>query len=183
MDPELKQLEVKRLLKKLDYVISDYEYQSRLMDDADRHFQTEVNRLLNDFPDLKSLYDENNDQISSDITSIEEDIENKDELKGLYRKIVKVTHPDKTQDLSKNMIFDKASKAYESGDIVDMILLAENLNIESGIEIPIDKIKLKISDVERKTEFLKKTYTWKWMNSSDDKKDHVIVEYLRQNII
>lgn len=183
MDPELKQLEIKRLLKKLDYVMSDHAYQSRLMSDADRYFQIEVSKLLDQFPELKTLYEEKTNHRDTEIIQVEETIEENREVKDLYRKIVKATHPDKTNDTSKNNMFDLASKAYESGDIVDMILIADNLNIDSGIEIPVDDIKKRISSIETKIEFLKKTYTWKWMNAKEDEKNNIIIEYLRQNII
>lgn len=178
----LKTLEVDRLIKKLEFVISDYEYQSELMSGVERHFQTSVSELLKEYPQLSEFYEENKFDDGSESIDIEQ---NSDQsvIKDLYKKIVKETHPDKTADSKMNTLFKEASQAYKNKDIVDMIRYGHALNIDIE-DIPIDKIKERIEMIEKKTEFLKKTYTWKWMVTDDQiEKRKIIIQYLRSNII
>ena len=51
----LKFLELQRLLKELQFVESDYLYQSELIRQTDKLFLQSVNNLLDKFPELKQI--------------------------------------------------------------------------------------------------------------------------------
>ena len=55
---KLKILEVKKLLKELDYVESDFEYRSEVISEADSKFIQSVNDFLSTHPELKEIYDQ-----------------------------------------------------------------------------------------------------------------------------
>jgi hypothetical protein len=55
---KLKILEVKKLLKELDYVESDFEYRSEVISEADSEFIKSVNEFLSTHPELKEIYDQ-----------------------------------------------------------------------------------------------------------------------------
>lgn len=70
---KLKSLEIKRLLKKLDYVESDFEYTSEVISEADSEFIRCVNDFLQSHPELKDLYDKKiTDKINETIKNKEE---------------------------------------------------------------------------------------------------------------
>lgn len=54
---KLKLLEVKKLLKELDYIESDFEYRSEVISEADSEFIQSVNDFLVSHPELKEIYD------------------------------------------------------------------------------------------------------------------------------
>jgi len=54
---KLKLLEVKKLLKELDYIESDFEYRSEVISEADSEFIQSVNDFLYSHPELKEIYD------------------------------------------------------------------------------------------------------------------------------
>jgi hypothetical protein len=54
---KLKILEVKKLLKELDYIESDFEYRSEVISEADGEFIQSVNDFLLSHPELKDIYD------------------------------------------------------------------------------------------------------------------------------
>ncbi len=53
---KLKSLQIKRLLKELDYIESELEYRSELVNEADSQFLLEINYFLEENPELKKIY-------------------------------------------------------------------------------------------------------------------------------
>lgn len=78
---KLKQLEIKKLIRELDYVESDFEYKTEIIAENDNKFMMDVNSFLEKNPDLKELFDK---KISDKIETIikkNQDIENTDLIK------------------------------------------------------------------------------------------------------
>lgn len=78
---KLKSLEIKRLLKELDYIESDFEYRSEVISEADSEFIRCVSDFLDKHPELKDLYDKKiTEKINETIKKrAEEDKESEDE--------------------------------------------------------------------------------------------------------
>jgi hypothetical protein len=53
---KLKSLQLKRLLKELDYIESELDYRSELINEADSQFLLEINYFLEENPELKKIY-------------------------------------------------------------------------------------------------------------------------------
>ena len=71
---KLKSLEIKKLLKELEFTESDFEYRNLAVSEADSLFIDSINTFLNHHPDLKKNYD---DKITEKINkTIEKKIEN-----------------------------------------------------------------------------------------------------------
>ena len=105
----LKFLEFQRMLRELQFVESDYLYQSEIMKISDNEFLRSVDTILNQFPELKEIYYKKQEQVLESIdmgsTEVIESIPNIEvvespEAKKLYRDIVKTTHPDKIKIIS-----------------------------------------------------------------------------------
>ena len=58
----LKYLEFQRLMKELQFVESDYQYQSEIMRISDIEFFKSVEIILNQFPQLKDIYNQKQDE-------------------------------------------------------------------------------------------------------------------------
>ena len=110
---KLKLLEVQRLLKELQFVESDYLFQSEILKQSEHQFLTSVHSILDTYPDLKIIWDERSrrDQtLKSDVSLIDDtEIITKPaiepEVKKIYRDILKTTHPDRIKNPKINELY------------------------------------------------------------------------------
>ena len=161
---QLKSLEIKKLLKELEFTESDFEYRNLAVSEADSLFINSINDFLGQHPELKKIYDDKitekinktiekiqkksndetenseNKNVQDDISSIEEEQKNDEDkanisqIKKLYREIVKLTHPDKVKSNKHNELYIKSSKYYESGNKIGIYSICNELDIEYEIE-------------------------------------------------
>lgn len=68
---KIESLKIKKLVKELDYIETDFEWRTELVNEADSEFVRSINDFLNKNPELKKLYD---DKITE---SLEKSIKNK----------------------------------------------------------------------------------------------------------
>jgi hypothetical protein len=54
---KIKSLELRKLLKELEFIESDFEYRSEMISTADSEFINSINIFLKDHPELKEIYD------------------------------------------------------------------------------------------------------------------------------
>ena len=190
----LKFLEFQRMLRELQFVESDYLYQSEIMKISDNEFLRSVDTILNQFPELKEIYYKKQEQVFESInvggatdviesTPIVEIVESP-EAKKLYRDIVKTTHPDKIKNHKLNELYLEATEAYEQNDIVTLYKVCSELNID--FELPEDflsKINDKINSYKNQVSFLESTYTFKWVKcETQNEKNKVVIEFIRSRV-
>lgn len=199
---KLKKLEINRLIRELEYFESDYEYKSEMLHNADTEFLSSVNKVVESHPELKRIYDhrinqihqqriESISQISQENKSdiIEEDVEvitrEKDpKLKNIYRNIVKKTHPDKVGDEELKNFYIESTRFYETDDIISLYKICDKLKIEYDIE---DNdyylIQNQIQKIKEKVQFLESTFTWMWLNADETKKEEIVLNFVRLQIV
>jgi archaellum component FlaC len=188
----LKYLEFNRLMRELQFVESDFEYQSEIIKLSDDQFLRSVNDFLVDYPELDDIYSKKrntfNEKLLEDSFVNKEDIEDivKEkipEAKKLYRTIVKSTHPDKVNNIRLNDLYKEATRAYEENDIITLYKVSNELNIEFEFsdDIIID-IRERIDMLKSKTKMLESTYTFKWIKSDDDERNKIILEFIKSKI-
>lgn len=196
---KIKELELKKLIKELEYIEENYNYTSEIVSNSDNLFMKAIDDTLENHPGLKEVYNEKlektiEDTIKKQIEDKEDEISQEDKesesdkeseesidqsieeveddlkLKSLYREIVKQTHPDKVKNKKKNSIYIKASVAYKERDRIAMYRLCDDLDISYDIDEE-DKINIKdvIEKYKSKISFLESTFTWKWFNTEDEK--------------
>jgi hypothetical protein len=207
----LKNLNIKRLLKELDFIEMDYEYRSELVSDADSDFMNRINEFLSKNPDLKDIYDKKvTDRIEKTINQakakvleeipidVEDDTvleDNQDfddiipnekspEVKRVYREIVKLTHPDKVSEKKLNDYYIKSTELYNNNDKIGLYKVCDDLGIEYEIdENDTEIIEDKINTLKRKINFLESTFTWKWFNTKDEKvKEKILLDFISLKI-
>ena len=194
---KIHQLEIRKLLKELDYVKSDYEYKNEIVFEADNSFM----RTLNDFLDknfvLKEMFDNKvNGKIDTLIKpSIEEDsevylVDKMDKvvdknLKKIYRSIVKKTHPDKITDFRLNNLYIIASDMYDSNDIIGIYSICDQFEIPYELNVEeLETLKSRISMMKDRVSFMESTFTWKWYHTdNENEKSKILIEYLKSKII
>lgn len=186
-------LNITRLLKELDYLKSDFDYKSEVASQIDSEFMKDVDRILGLNPELKELYLKEeikytasiNEQLENIIEEPDiEHIEHTKEEKSLYRQIVKLTHPDKIEDENLNSLYLEATKAYNSGSIIDLVNICNQLGLKYSEDLidPID-IQKEINSIKEHIKFICSTYTWRWNESEEyDKRNELVLEFIKQKI-
>ena len=113
--------------------------------------------------------------------------ENKDkycknkELKSLYRKIAKKTHPDRNNGNSD--LFIKSVRAYAENNLGDMLEVANDAKVDIPKVLLSEAITLledNIKEVEKKIDTHKKTTAWSWHKSnSNEEKETIVTNILK----
>lgn len=204
---KLHQLEVRKLLKELDYVKSDFEYKNEIVFEADNSFMRSLNEFLEKNIVLKEMFDkkinrkidemirersterviesipEVVEEESTEITIVEKVVDEK--LRKIYRGIAKKTHPDKISDTRLNDIYIMASKMYESNDVMGIYSICDQLGIPYELSTEDGEIlKSQISMMKERVGFMESTFTWKWYHTEDEnERAHILVEYIKSKII
>ncbi len=198
----LKTLKVKKLFKELDWLNNNLSYNKEMLSNIDHDFMLMVESILDKYPDLKKEYKQkeaewfiekenessikiDNDLIVDSKVCINNNISKDKELKDLYRKIVKITHPDKVNNTNLNNSYINATKFYEQNDKTNLILIGIDLNIDiSFINLDLEYIENKINTVKDMISFTESTYSWKWYESkSKSEKENLIIHFIKSKLI
>lgn len=197
---KLKKLEVKKLLKELDFLTSDLDYKNELVFEADNNFIKNVNEFLDKNPEVKKIFDRKIDdrlnkiimekvEKTHDQNIIPDETEDiiikkDDKIRKIYREIAKKTHPDKVDNKKLNDIYIKASTHYDDNDIIQIYSICDELGIDYDIDDTDDKLIItKIDNIRQKIKFIESTTTWKWFYTEDDGlKNEIILNYIRSQI-
>jgi hypothetical protein len=205
---KLKQLEIKKLLKELDFIESDFTYKSEVIQEADSSFIKTVNELLEEHPLLKEVFDkkinskidyifEKKDEeikekiessneeevfIEDDFVVVEKFVDQK--VKKLYREIAKITHPDKIDNRKLNDLYLRATTCYDNNDRPGTYSICDELDIDyEPDESDNQTISNKITDIKGKITFIESTMTWSWYHSDDEKaKEQMILRYIKDRL-
>lgn len=202
---KVRSLKIKKLLKELDYVESDFELRNEIIGSADADFIKSINSFLLENPELKEIYDNRmNEKLKESIKNSEEEEEEEEsdnldvdierdlkekesdfELKKIYREIVKITHPDIVKVKRLNDFYIKATIFYDDGDKIGLYKLCDDLGIIYELtEKDTDIIEGNIDKLKKKISFLESTFTWKWYNAEEDsEKNKILLEYVRQRLL
>jgi hypothetical protein len=205
---KLKQLEIKKLLKELDFIESDFTYKSEVVHEADSNFIKTVNDLLEEHPLLKEVFDKKiNSKIEHIFEKRDEEIKEKIELsneeempieddfiivekfidqkvKKLYREIAKITHPDRIDNRKLNDLYLKATTCYDNNDRPGTYAICDELDIDyEPDDSDSQTISNKITDIKGKISFIESTMTWNWYHSDDEKaKEQMILRYIKDRL-
>lgn len=206
---KLKRLEVKKLLKELDFIESDFNYKNEIVFEADSEFIKSVNDLLEKHPMLKDVIDKkNNKRVESVFSDIIKEALDKDnevleeeelveefineevvnvvnprevKMKKLYRDIAKLTHPDKIVSEKLNDLYLKSTKFYKNSDITGIYYICDELGITYEIDDEDNEMIInKINSLKNRISFMESTLTWRWYHSENEKeKEQIVLSYIK----
>jgi hypothetical protein len=209
---KLKRLEVKKLLKELDFIESDFNYKNEIVFEADSEFIKSVNDLLEKHPMLKDVIDKKtNKRVESVFSDIIKEALDKDneiieeeelvedfineevvsvvnprevKMKKLYRDIAKLTHPDKIVSEKLNDLYLKSTKLYKNSDITGIYYICDELGITYEIDDEDNEmITNKINSLKNRISFMESTLTWRWYHSENEKeKEQILLSYIKMQL-
>jgi len=191
----IEELENIKLIRELNYLKSEFEYKTNLVQILNIDFLNSVEKILETNSELKKIYDEKknsrieiaNKPIEHSLVSNEEVIEYNDsdpKIKNIYRQIVKMTHPDKTKDDGLSLIYNQANLALKEGKNVEMILLCDRLNIPFEISYTEKQdLKKEITSLRNQIFLLESSYSYQWYSVEEDiLKSKITLDYIRNSI-
>jgi len=201
MNNTLLNLKLKTLLSKHTYYSNEIEYKSELVHDAEPKFLKEVRKYIKDNKELLNKFNNilNPKKINPNIKNNKFGTNGNDQLENtkskippsefeqnVFREISKKMHPDKLKNPTKEQLelYNEASDAYTSHDIIKLYQTAIDLNILVSIdENVIIQIEEQINKMEEKSEFYEKNLAYQWLLAVTDEQRKKVLDFYVKNII
>jgi len=153
---------------------------------AEEKDKEEPNTDVDDNDDNSKDNNEDNEEKTESESVVKEKpkVEKSEKVKNLYRKIVKLTHPDKVDDKKLNELYLRASDSYDENDLSNLYTICNELGIDYEIEErDLTNLNTKVKELRNRSKFLEHTYTWKWMNAENkDLKNKIILDFIKMKI-
>jgi len=99
-----------------------------------------------------------------------EDFDNKEQFKQLYKQLATRLHPDKGHP---SFLFQQVQKYYEEGQIAQLLLFAQLLQIDIDqycSDLSIEIIQKQIDTIQKKIKYYKTTVAWLWCTVDEGSK-------------
>jgi hypothetical protein len=175
----------KKNIKKL---VFQAQYVSEDLEETTEKFMEFKEQFYKDFPDeykkMLEHADKNKDDSKDDEAEEKKPTPTK-EMKKLYRRISKITHPDKIDSEVLNDYFSQASEAYEECDIATLFVIASTLKIyvkdidASEVSGELEKY---IKDGTVETDKLKSTLAWCWAQAETEEEKEQIRAQIKKHV-
>jgi hypothetical protein len=152
--------------------------------------QHEQDVLLGNFEkkDKEDPEKNNSDQKEEDLHTPSSKKTENPATKKIYRAIATKSHPDKLLGISedeaaiKAALFRDAQSAMEEDNLVELMSIAEDLNIPppepdlAQLEI----LEANIKEIQKERKMMKKTTAWEWYNKEDaGEKEDILIRYMQ----
>ena len=106
-------------------------------------------------------------------------------MKVLYRRITKITHPDKVESEFLTSCFKKASTAYAESDVAELFTIAATLNIDvSDLDAEQIALELEESIFEKSNSIknMKGSLAWAWANAETEEQKEFIKKQVQEHV-
>jgi hypothetical protein len=180
------QLELKKMMKEWDYLLTEEEYKNEIIEEFKAEFLSKVGVIEPEKPAVDpvvEVHEEETEEDEIEKEPVDDGISDyvKKKVKKLYREIVKVAHPDKTDSEEHVSLYIAAKKASVEFDLIGLYEICESLKIPYSVEIE-DKDILK-DKIEGKKDKLKKieySFIWLYAEAKTDEERNDLVERFRE---
>lgn len=174
--------------KNIKKLVFHAQYVSEDLTETKEMFMKFKEQFYKDFPDeyerMMKKAKETEKEKKEEEQKQEEKKKSKD-MKKLYRRISKVTHPDKVNSDVLTEYFSEASEAYNDGDLATLFVIASTLNIDTSDIDSQDvsqELEKYIEDGEIQTRNMKATLAWSWANAETEEEKAAIKEIIRKHV-
>lgn len=184
MSDKLKKLQIKKLIQEYEFLSTEDEYKKEVIDQNKNTFMEQVGEMrkkLNlPFPEPKELEVDIKEKEENKPENVSESTKSK--VKKIYREIVKLTHPDRTNSEELVETYRKATKAADNYDILELYQISVDLKIP--IELDNEDLETLIFLIDKKREQLKKidgSFIWLWFTSeTEEEKENIVEMFVKQ---
>ena len=189
---------IKKLVLQSQYVVEDYNEVNEKMSEYKEEF---YKAFPEEYKKMIESRSNDNTPISGSVSEPEPESEDEEHgqeikeehaqsatMKMLYRRITKITHPDKVESEFLTSYFKRASTAYSESDISELFTIATTLNIDIS-DIDSEDIALELENSIRvkgfETAMVKGSLAWAWaMAETEEQKQRVrdrLAEHIKNN--
>ena len=181
MSDKLKKLQIKKLIQEYEFLLTESEYVKEIVDENKPVFldaAQEVRKKLNiPISEPKTNNSENNKN-----ESINEKPENvsdstKSKVKKIYREIVKLTHPDRTNSEELVEIYRKATTAADNYNVLELFQICVELKIPIELDMEdVDVLNFLINNKRENIKKIEASFIWLWLNAKTEEEKNKFVE-------
>jgi hypothetical protein len=172
-----------KLRHKALYVDAEYEEMCEVFSHAQSQFISNMFSYCHDKKIRPPLNDEEKKQKEK------EKNETSEELKYLYREIVKATHPDKTKNLSdseiedRNQLYLDAVRGKQDGDYWGIFKAALELNVPiKNLSFKyLEELEQTIDSIEKKMKTMESDLMYRWFYSNDKTKENIFSQLTKDS--
>jgi len=184
MSDKLKKLQIKKLIQEYEFLTTENEYRKEVIEDNKNSFMEKVGEIR------KALNIPVSDVISGNTqTEVikEEKPDNisdstKSKVKKIYREIVKLTHPDRTNSEELIEVYRKATMAADNYNILELFQICVELKIP--IELDMDDVDVLNFLIKTKKDNIKKidgSFIWLWLNAkTEEERENIVEMFVKQ---
>jgi hypothetical protein len=181
MDEKLVDLQINKLIQEYSFLKSDEELKKEMINTNQKGFLDLVNGKLGDLKpeeiNLGPTKEPKSKKIEPkvDMSGISENT--KVRIKKIYRNIVKLTHPDKTESEELNELYMEATEAYEAYNIFELCFISKKLNIK--VKLSLEETKTLKELLDSKKDEIKKiesSFIWLWLTASNENDKNELVD-------
>ena len=186
-----KEKNIKKLVLQSQYVSEDLE-------EAKEKMAKYKDEFYKAFPEeYKKMIEKQNQRASQNVIHEDEDEEEENDsekeegppksetMRKLYRRISKITHPDKVESEFLTSYFKKASTAYSEDDVSELFTIATTLNIDiTDIDSETIALELESSILNKSHEAtnIKGSLAWSWAHADTEEEKQSIRDQIAQHI-
>ena len=169
---------IKTLILKSQYISEDFEdtkdRMSAYREAFYKDFPEEYKKML-EAQDKAS--EQQGDEAPDGEYEIDENEPKSETMRKLYRRITKITHPDKVESEFLTSYFKKSSTAYAENDVGTLFTIAATLNIDvSDIDSSdiVKELENSITNKSMNTMMMKGSVAWRWAQAETEEEKDVI---------
>ena len=182
MSDKLKKLQIKKLIQEYEFLTTEDEYRKEVIEDGKGLFMEmvgETRKTLNiPVPEPKIPTDED----VKNETPKEKKPENvsdstKSKVKKIYREIVKLTHPDRTNSEELVEIYRKATTAADNYNVLELFQICVELKIPIELDMEdVDVLNFLINNKRENIKKIEASFIWLWLNAKTEEEKNKLVE-------
>ena len=183
MSDKLKKLQIKKLIQEYSYLETEFEYKSQIIDENKEGFFKKLSELSENLTINENNIDDNIKQnpIKEDLKDdeISENVKNK--VKKIYREIVKLIHPDKTESNEFIDLYYEATNYSEEYNLLGLYFICLDLKIDFEFDSEDIEFLEKLIELKKKEcTNLTKSFVWVWSQiKSEDKKNKIVELFIK----
>ena len=184
MDDKLKKLQIKKLIQEYNFLSTEDEYRKEIINENKNIFIEKVNetRKILNIPLPEPKEPNKGDDVKNEISKEEKKPEKvsestKSKVKKIYREIVKLTHPDKTNSEEMVEIYRNATMAADNHNILDLFQICVELNIPIELDMgDVDVLNFLIKNKKDGLKKIESSFIWLWLNAKTEEEKNKLVE-------